>query len=120
MGGSRIGDTMSGMKEGSIPPTRLLKQLTLACSWVTRVDEVFEACGFVDVKVEQYPILKELYGYQMDLASDNRGSIGMDRMIGEGAGDNVRARLAAAYEEHRLYGSAVEADMVVCIGRKVG
>jgi hypothetical protein len=42
----------------------------------------------------------------------------MERIVGKGLGDGVRARLAAAYEEHRLHGSSVEFDMVVCIGRK--
>lgn len=68
----------------------------------------------------RHPIPKAMHGYQMDLGFQTieEASIGMDRMMGKGAGDNVRERLAAAYEEHRLYGSSLEADMVVCVGRK--
>jgi hypothetical protein len=84
------------------------------------LDKVFNFCGLVDVRMEQYPIPKAMHGYQMDLGFQTieEGSIGMDRMVGKATGDEVRAKLAAAYEEHRIHGSSIEADMVVCVGRK--
>jgi hypothetical protein len=39
-------------------------------------------------------------------------------MLGASVGDNMRAKLTTAYEEHRVHGSAMEADMVVYVGRK--
>jgi hypothetical protein len=84
------------------------------------LDKTFEESGFIDVEMRRYSIPKAMHGYQMDLVFQTieEASVGMDRMVGKGAGDDVRARLAAAYEEHRLYGSSIDADMVVCVGRK--
>jgi hypothetical protein len=74
----------------------------------------------VDVKLERYPVPKTMEGYNVDLAFQTveEACVGMDRIMGKGAGDGVRAKLAAAYEEHRLHGSSMTADMVVCVGRK--
>ncbi|PMD37104.1 hypothetical protein L207DRAFT_636950 [Hyaloscypha variabilis F] len=89
-------------------------------SWITRLDEVFDSGGLVDVKKEQYSTPNEMHAYQMDLFFQTleEASIGMDRMRGKGEGDELRTRVAAAYEEHRLCGSLMEADTVVCVGRK--
>ncbi|KAE9378598.1 hypothetical protein N431DRAFT_433727 [Stipitochalara longipes BDJ] len=89
-------------------------------SWVTRLDGVFDSCGLVRVKKELYKAPKTMHGYQMDLLFQTleEASTGLDRMVGKYAGDELRANVAAAYEEHRLYGSFMEADMIVCVGRK--
>jgi hypothetical protein len=96
------------------------RTVTNSGSWISKLDKEFKTAGLVDVKIKQYPVPKAMNGYQMDLGFQTieEASIGMDRMVGEGAGDDVRAKLAAAYEEHRLYGSSVDADMIVCVGRK--
>jgi hypothetical protein len=74
----------------------------------------------VDVKNERYPIPKAMTGYLTDFLFQTleEASIGRDRMIGPGAGDDMRAKLKAAYEEHRIHGSILDADMVVCVGKK--
>jgi hypothetical protein len=41
-------------------------------------------------------------------------SYGADRMLGTSLVDSMRAKLTAAYEERKIHGSAVEADMIVC------
>jgi len=89
-------------------------------SWIDNLDKAFDSCGLVEVKNARYPIHKTMTGYLTDLMFQTleEASLGLDRINGAGAGDNMRAKLAAAYEEHRIHGSKMEADVVVCVGRK--
>jgi hypothetical protein len=84
------------------------------------LDKSFNSCGLVGVKNERYPIHKAMTGYLTDFLFQTleEASYGADRMLGASVGDNLRAKLMTAYEEHRIHGSAMEADMVVCVGRK--
>lgn len=74
----------------------------------------------MDVKMAKYPLPKAMTGYMSDLwlETAEEASFGMDRMLGRDASDDMRAKIAAAYEEHRVHGSFTEADMVVRLGRK--
>ena len=87
-----------------------------------RINEEFKSCRVVDVKKEVYPSPEGMHGYEMDLLCQTleEASNGIDRMVGKSAGDELRSKLAAAYEEHRLYGSLIEADIIVCVGKKAG
>ncbi len=68
----------------------------------------------------KHPIPKVMTGYQSDLGfqTAEEASVGMDRIQGNRAGDDVRAKIAAAYKEHRVHGTFMEGDMVVYVGRK--
>jgi hypothetical protein len=62
-------------------PLCSLQQLIRVYSWITRLDEVFDSGGLVDVKKEQYSTPNEMHAYQMDLFFQTleEASIGMDR-----------------------------------------
>ena len=45
-------------------------------------------------------------------------SRGQDRALGNEAGEALRQKVAEAYEEFCIYGTVIEADLVVCVGRK--
>ena len=61
-----------------------------------------------------------MLGYNQDLMLQiiNEVSNGLDRTLGFGAGDTMRSKINHAYDEHRIYGTVIEADLVVCVGRK--
>lgn len=61
-----------------------------------------------------------MLGYNTDLIflTLNEGSYGLDRMFGTEAGDALRKKASDAYVEYRLHGTVMEADLIVCVGRK--
>ena len=61
-----------------------------------------------------------MLGYNQDLILQiiNEVSNRLDRSLGSGAGDTMRSKVNHAYDEHRIYGTVIEADLVVCVGRK--
>jgi hypothetical protein len=87
---------------------------------VRNLDQEFRKCGLEVVDFKRHPIPKEMLGYNMDVMfqSFTEGSYGLDRMFGTAVGDALRKKMDNAYEEHRLHGTTIEADLVVCVGRK--
>jgi len=88
--------------------------------WIPVLDKAFKASGLEVVTFDRHPIPKEILGYNQDLILQimNEVSQWLDRTLGIEAGDVLRTKINHAYDEHRIYGTVIEVDLVVCVGRK--
>lgn len=61
-----------------------------------------------------------MLGYHTDLILQtvNEGALGQDHVAGTATGDALRKKVNDAYDEYRIYGTAIQADLVLCVGRK--
>ena len=85
------------------------------------MDQAFKTCGLEVVEFKRHTVPKEMLGCNTDFMFQTfiEGSYGLDRMFGTGTGDAFRTKIHNAYVEHRLHGTVIEADLVVCVGRKI-
>lgn len=92
--------------------------------WVSSLDQAFKTCGLEILEFSRIPTPKHTFGFTQDviLLTAEEASHRMDHVKGYDGiskGAEIREGLEEAYKEHRLHGSVMEADLVVCVGRKL-
>ena len=98
--------------------------LTIPPRWVSSSDQAFLTSGLEVPDFARIPTPKETFGFTQEVIflPAEEVSHRMDHVKGYddiSVGEDMRENLIEnAYKERRLHGSVMEADLVVCVGRK--